>query len=433
MLLSFSVENWRSFRDRATISMIASAEKNFKDRTMKVSGRPVVRLLPTAAIFGGNASGKSNLVSAIASARKFIVGGNSKMDGQTGFDAPFRLDAECLEKPTRFSFVILIDIKEKFRVFEYSFGVTQTAVTEEKLIQSDFSGNQKVLFHRELLEGGKEKFEGILSRNKRIQFVFAGTRRDALFLKNAYFQNVAEIEPVIKWFSDSLHVISPEMKYCDENILKKQERLEEFADILDKYDTGIRGVTFEEAPPAAAGIASLMLERNGFFNGPRRMDIFGHGEVIFASEKGGSIELKELKTLRRAKDGKPVKFSFSDESDGTRRLVDIIPIYQSLAHDPGSVFIVDELDRRLHPNLIEGIMRDYLSDIDETSRSQLIFTTHDANLMSQSTLRRDEIWLVDRAQDGASELFSLMDFDARKDENIRRAYLVGRFGGIPRI
>jgi AAA15 family ATPase/GTPase len=433
MLLSFSVENWRSFRDRATFSMIASAEKNFKDRTMKVSGRPIVRLLPTAAIFGGNASGKSNLVSAIASARKFIVGGNPKMDGQTGFDAPFRLDAESLGKPTRFSFVMLVNIKEKPRVFEYTFGVTQTAVTEEKLIQRDFSGNQKVIFHRELPEGGKEKFEGILAQNERIQFVFAGTRRDALFLRNAYFQNVAEIEPVVKWFSDSLHVIGPEMKYCDENILKKQDRLKEFADILDKYDTGISGVTLEEAPPAAAGIASFMLEREGFFNGPRRMDIFGRGEVIFASEKGGSVECKELKTLRSAKDGQPVKFSFSDESDGTRRLVDIIPICQSLAHEPGSVFIVDELDRRLHPNLVESIVRDYLSGIEENSRAQLIFTTHDANLMDQRTLRRDEIWLVERGQDGASELFSLMDFDARKDENIRKAYLIGRFGGIPRV
>ncbi len=434
MLVSFSVENWRSFRDKLTFSMIASAENNFKDRTLKISKRPIVRLLPIAAIFGGNASGKSNIVSAVQAARRFILG-RRRLDGQTGFDSPFRLEEDCIKKPTRFSFVILVNItKEKTRVFEYSFGVTQTTVTEEKLIQNNFSGSQELIFQRWIDSSGNVKFEGPLSKNKRNRFVFDGTRRNALFLTSAYSQNVAEIEPVFKWFRESLHIVTPEMNYVDKNILNNQERLEEFSEILDKYDTGISGVTLEDAPPSTAGLAAFMLETEMFSNGPRRMDLFERrGEVIFASEKSGSIECKELKTLRRTKEGTPVKFSFSDESDGTRRLVDIIPICQSLAHEPGSVFIVDELDRRLHPNLVESIVLDYLSGIDESSRSQLIFTTHDANLMDQRPLRRDEIWLVERGRDGVSELFSLAEFKARKDENIRKSYLVGRFGGIPRV
>jgi hypothetical protein len=133
--------------------------------------------------------------------------------------------------------------------------------------------------------------------------------------------------------------------------------------------------------------------------------------------------------------GKMVPFQFADESDGTRRLLDILPAFIMLGEKRYSTtFVIDELDRSLHPNLTRNLVEAFLSCRNESSRTQLIFTTHDAQLMTQDLLRRDEIWVTERDGLGASKLVAFSEFkDVRSDRDIRKSYLRGRMGGVPRI
>jgi AAA15 family ATPase/GTPase len=140
-------------------------------------------------------------------------------------------------------------------------------------------------------------------------------------------------------------------------------------------------------------------------------------------------------TFHRASNGKPIRFEISDESAGTQRLIDLLPAFHELlAGDSKKVFIIDELDRSLHTLLTRNLLESYLASRHKESRGQLIFTTHDGLLLDQDLFRRDEFWFIDKDETGASSLTSLSDFkDIRRDKDIRKSYLLGRFGGIPTI
>jgi len=130
-----------------------------------------------------------------------------------------------------------------------------------------------------------------------------------------------------------------------------------------------------------------------------------------------------------------VPFQYLDESDGTRRLLDILPAFLMLGDERySSTFVIDELDRSLHPNLTRNLVEMFLACRRESSRTQLVFTTHDAQLMTQEIFRRDELWAAERDQSGASKLIAFSEFkDVRKDRDIRKSYLQGRMGGVPHI
>lgn len=426
MLISFSVENWRSFRDKAEFSMAATKERQFVRRLMTVSRRPkVIRLLPTSAIFGGNAAGKSNLINAIAQARAFIIQRSEIIgDNAIRLAIPFALDKRCASKPSAFAFSILVNVGGKEKVFDYSFSVTREAVVDERLVRSDFNGNECVIFDRNAETG--ELFSDS-SESDRIKFVLRGTRKDRLFLSNAVEQNVRELEPIFHWFRDCLHIVRPESKYIPVNELSGADSLNAFGSLLGQYDTGIKSVRLDSIPSGAIGLEGNLPSGVMF-----RIDL-GQGRICMASNNGGEVACRELRAMHRDADGSDIQFSFADESDGTRRLVDILPMMQTLLNTSGHVFIVDELDRSIHPNLMERMLQDYLTALGEDSRSQLIFTTHDTNLLDQQTLRRDESWIVERAADGSSNLCAISDFRLRKDADIRKGYLIGRFGGVPRV
>lgn len=423
MLISFSVENWRSFRDRAEFSMVATKERHFSDRLMTIRRRPkVVRLLPTSAIFGGNASGKSNLVKAMEHARAFIVTRGGFIGENVSLYRPFALDKGCASKPSSFSFSILISVDGKERVFDYSFSVSRDAVVDERLVRSDIGGEEHIVFDRNTGKG--ELFDSSSERD-RLDFILKGTRKNGLFLTNAFDQNVAGLSPVIEWFKNRLYIILPETRFIPLHEFEREERLNEFSDLLRQYDTGIQGVRLKE-------IQAGSMERSLPPGMAVRLD-GANGGICVATNTDGSVSCKELKSMHVDSDGDDVPFSFSEESDGTRRLVDIVPMIQKLRAGNGCVFVVDELDRSIHPNLMERMLQDYLGSIDGGYRGQLIFTTHDSNLLDQRTIRRDEAWVVERDLDGASSICAVSDFRLRKDADIRNGYLIGRFGGVPRV
>jgi AAA15 family ATPase/GTPase len=427
MLVRFSIENWMSFQTKATFSMVASRERQHGERIPKI-GKLKLGVLPIAAVYGGNASGKTNLFKALHFAKGLIVKGTQPyslitVDG-------FRLgNTQKVEQPTHFEFELLIDET----IYAFSFSVNRKTIVEEKLIH--ISGtSEKTLYHR---VSGEPNFDASLKSDQSLQFAFKGTRDNQLFLTNSVSQKIHTFKPVYDWFKDTLELIAPDSRFgLFEQFLDEGHPLYATMNkMLSQLDTGISHLGGEEIP-----FENLPLPE------PQKMklreELAEDATVrLFADErfvvtrKNGELISKKLVTYHLNSDGSETKFDMRQESDGSQRVIDLLPAFLELsAAQSKKVYVIDEVDRSLHTLLIRHLLEDYLARCSHSSRSQLLVTTHNVLLMDQDLLRRDEMWIAERNAQGVSSLLSFSEFkDVRYDKDIRKSYLQGRLGGIPRI
>jgi len=429
MIVSFSLENWMSFRNQVTFSMVASRERQHGDRVPKL-GKYQTRVLPVAAIYGGNASGKTNFFKALSFAKALVVKG-TQPDSLIPVEV-FRLDAKGAEQPSRFAFELLIDEI----IYEFSFAVTRKAILEEKLVVIT-STSEKVLYDR---REGKPNFDDSLTKDQFLQFAFKGTRDNQLFLTNSVSQKVDNFRPVYDWFKDTLELVAPDSRF---------EPFEQFLDeghplyttmneMLPQLDTGIAHLGGEEIPfeniPLPEPLKTKLQEdvKEGM---TVRLMTEPINERFIVTRKGGELIAKKLVTFHPKSDGTEAKFEIRQESDGSQRVIDLLPAFLELsAQTSKKVYVIDEVDRSLHTLLTRRLLDAYLSNCSTETRSQLLLTTHDVLLMDQQLLRRDEMWVAERDASGASNLLSFSEYkDVRYDKDIRKSYLQGRLGGIPRI
>ena len=429
MIVSFSLENWMSFRDQITFSMVASRERQHGDRVPRL-GKYQTRVLPVAAIYGGNASGKTNFFKALSFAKGLVVKG-TQPDSLIPVEQ-FRLGAKGAEHPSRFGFELLID----GMIYEFSFAVTRKAVLEEKLVAIT-STSEKVLYHRRL---GAPNFDASLAKDQFLQFAFKGTRDNQLFLTNAVSQKVENFRPVYDWFKDTLELVAPDSRF---------EQFEQFPgegdplystmnDMLRQLDTGIVHLGGEEVPFEHLPLPELLknrLQEEVQEGMTVRFLTEPINERFLVTRKDGELTAKKLVTFHPRADGTEAKFEIRQESDGSQRVIDLLPaILELSAQVSGKVYVIDEIDRSLHTLLTRRLLEAYLTNCSTKSRTQLLFTTHDVLLMDQQLLRRDEMWVAERDITGASSLSSFSEYkDVRYDKDIRKSYLQVRFGGIPRI
>lgn len=425
MLLRFSVQNWMSFREETTFSMLAGAERQHSDRLARVR-KYRMRVLPVAVLYGGNASGKSNLVAALSFAKTLVVRG-IRPDERIPVQ-PFLLDSESVRQPTRFSFELLIDET----VYEYSFAVTDSDVVSEKLVKVS-STNEKTLFAR---QGGQIKFAPRLKRARFLRFAYEGTRDNELFLTNSVSQKVDHFRPVSDWFRDSLRLVGPEttrVAAISQNDLLR----ERISYLLRQFDTGIEELESKEIPFESVPLREDMRDdlSNTLAEDSLIILLVPNGQVFFVSRKEGRLHATKLQAVHRSTSSTPISFDIAMESDGSRRLIELLPFLVELsAHEAGTVCVIDELDRSLHHSLSRSLVEGFLVECGGHFRSQLIFTTHDVQLMDQQLLRRDEMWVTERLPGGRTRLYSFSDFkDLRVDTNVRRTYLDGQLGGVPDI
>jgi uncharacterized protein len=428
MIVSFSVENWMSFQEVTTLSMTATTERQHKDRVPRVQ-KYKTGILPVATIYGGNASGKTNFFKALNFVKKLILDG-TKPDSLIPVE-PFMLDQNSMNTPSKFKLELLID---EF-IYEFSFAITRKKVLEEKLIKIS-SSSEKVLYHR------KEEnlnFDKSLDNNRFLHFAFQGTRDNQLFLTNSVSQKVEEFYPVYDWFKNTLKLIAPDSRFEPfESFLDEDIQLDDrINEILSQLDTGISHLGYEEIAfetlPFSEKLKSLLQEdvnnnTTGKVYSPSK-------EQIVVSQKEGKLIAKKLCTYHKESKGKDVKFEMAQESDGSRRIIELLPSFLSISSgNSNKVYVIDEVDRSLHSLLTIQLLKLYLDSLTTESRSQLLLTTHDMMLMDQKYFRRDEMWIVERNSKGGSTLFSFSDFkNIRYDKDIRKSYLQGRLGGIPNI
>jgi len=429
MLVKFSVENWMSFRDKADFTMVASKEQQHGERLTRLN-KYRLRLLPTAVLYGGNASGKTNFFKAINFAKHFVVRGSSP-EAVIPTD-PFGLNPTDQKKPVRFSFEILINDT----IYEFTFTLTSNKVVEERLVRV-MSSSEKVLYHR--IDGDTDPHLHTSTASERLKFAFEGTRENQLYLTNSVSQKLDAFKPIYDWFALTLVLVAPDTRFdsFEQFILEGSPLYETMNMILPKLDTGIchlggEGISFD-----AIRIPEALKQKikEDVREGKAIKIVTDNDERIIVSREAGDLSVKKLYTYHRDSEGDRTRFEMKQESDGSKRIIDLLPAFLDLAQtEIPKVYVIDEIDRSLHSLLTQQLIEVYLSSCKADSHKQLLFTTHDLMLMNQKFFRRDEMWITERRQDGSSQLISLSDYaDIRNDKDILKSYLQGRMGGIPHI
>ena len=445
MLVQVTIENFLSFKDATTFSMLGvnSDLSHVEHLAVNVAGKEK-SLLPVAAIYGANAAGKSNLINAIDFAKDLIVEGTRS--GQVIPVSTFKL-GDYSKKPNKFDFVFT----HKNALYSYGFTLNSSQILEEWLYGIPPNKKREVsYFERNTSERKETKVEcgavlrGKSDRDKQfLEFIAKGTRPNQLFLTEAVEWNVKLLIPVVDWFKKVLTIIPAESRATglEIRILSSKEFTRSLGEFLKFSGTGIDSVEVDKAilnfdyhfPELPANIREEINQQltEAKENSVVIIEsIFGKHHLLMKGEEG-QISLMQLKTKHRHENGQLVDFSLDEESEGTQRLINLIPALFILKKAPEKVILLDELDRRLHPLLSRQFLEFSLRCKTEDSRNQLIFTTHDTNLLDLDLLRRDEIWFVEKNQQGASHLYSLAEFKIRPDLKIEKGYLNGRFGAIP--
>lgn len=445
MLARFYVQNFLSFDESAEFSMIASKENHHVQRVADGDGFPA-RLLQTTAIWGANASGKSNFTRAFEYIQFLVVHG-TRPDRLTG-RTPFKLRTGAANEPSIFELDIVVPFEGEDRMFRYRFGVTSREVTEESLIELRPVTDRSYFARRSSGTGSEHQFDlawwdkrGVSNEDRTFAKVLAkGTRPNQLFLHEAMDRNLALLKPIYRWFLEQLVVLKPQAEFFGlETMEVNRKELRSYVGMmLNRADTGVESVSaeavpLESLPMAAPAKEQLLSNLKEAESGMLLRSSDGHRYSIYI--KGGEPVASRIVTYRRDVAGNPVAFETTEESDGTLRLLDLCPLFHELASPTSrKVYIIDELDRSMHALLTIALLQHHLATRSTDTRTQLIFTTHDMMLMTQDIFRRDEMWFIERGTHGETQMECLADYkDVRYDKDVRKAYLQGRYSGVPHL
>ena len=425
MLIDFAVENWRSIRDPISLNLCANGEELFKDRVYTIP-KYGTELLPITSIFGGNASGKSNLIDAINFAEMMVC---YQPDNQSTYRLnPFRLDSSSRNGASKFEFTILV----KNTVYRYYFELNEKAIVQEELGEVVPEREEAKFIYKR--HGQKFRFSEELKSDSVVKELSKSTQTNRLFLPHVAENYNKRTWPVYDWFKESLYVITPSNHYGFRQLLRMDEVRKLVNEILPGLDCGALQVDNQEVTAKISSSTKSKFKKIVGNKFVRPYDYYDSSTIV--SKKGEKESLERLATIHDSNSDEAVQFEIFDESDGTQRILELLPSFVGLTQpDSNLVVIIDELDRSLHTLLTYELLNFYLNNRGKKSQSQLIFTTHDALLMSQNLFRRDEIWITERNESGVTSLTSIDQFDSAKNEEFEfhKDYLLGRFGGIPQI
>jgi AAA15 family ATPase/GTPase len=415
MLIEFSVGNYRSFKEKVTFSMVAAnlvAKDKKLDENNVFAVNEDLKLLKSAAIYGANASGKSNLAKALAFMADFMI--NSSRETQSVDEIavePFILSSETEEKPSFFELVFLIDGKQ----YRYGFEADYENIVSEWLFYVP-KVRETSLFERQLntIKMSKTyKGKGIEQR----------TRHNALFLSVSAQFNVEIAVRILEWISNKLILISTESNQGDWHYtfgsLIRDENTHEIIKLIKELDLSIDDIN----------VKSIDIT-------PNFLPDTAPDEVKDFVKKAGKVPGKTVEFIHRKFDQNGdfqgfEKFNLEGyESEGTRKIFALAG-YLVAALKEGSSLVIDELDARLHPLISQAIVKLFNSNETNPNNAQLIFMTHDTNLLSNKLFRRDQIWFTEKNRYSATDLYSLAEYNIRNDASFESDYIKGRYGAIP--
>ncbi len=417
MLIEFTVRNFLSIREPASLSLVKGSGDELQDTNVMVPDAPgTFPLVRSAAIYGPNAAGKSNLIKALKVMKRMVR--ESARESQAGEllpVTPFLLDEDSAAQPCEFE-VHFISAGVRY---QYGFAATRERVTEEWLLAYPKARPQRWIDRRydedrqTYVWGSMDKLTG------KKQLWQEATRQNALFLSTAIQLNNQQLQPVFNWFAETLHVAGfgrwhPgfSIELCEEDDARK-----EIVSFLHAADIDIDDVE---------------LENNEFDPGALPVDMPDSLKEGISRELEGK-PIVSVKTVHILDSGRKVLFDLKDESDGTQKIFALAgPWLDTLEH--GYVLIIDELHDNLHPLIVRFLVKLFHDPETNPRNAQLIFTTHDTSILDQEVFRRDQIWFCEKDESRSTKLVPLSDFSPRKKvENLERGYLSGRYGALPYV
>ena len=409
MLIQFSFENYRSFKKPTTFSMLASSGKENLDNTFESCGG---RLLRSAAVFGANAAGKSNLMKAFVASIMILRLSTTRQVGEPiPYVDCFIFDSESKETDICFEYEFIANRKR----YIYGFSCNNRTITEEHLLVYN-SQKPSTIFKRI-----KDGYQFTELKYKQELFVLSERNTsNKLFLATATSWNARSTRDAYLWFARCIDVydysLSP-MPFLEDYESDMDGSLRTFTkNLLKECDINISDYSVESR--IESGQASNVYG-------------FGVAEGLPVKRKTFSVNASHEITIGTEKN--IYTLPMREESMGTQRLFLLSPQIKK-ALDNGYVFCVDELDSSLHPSLVLYLVGLFNDPEVNRKNAQLILTTHTTELLSIDIMRRDQLYFVDKENaNGISELYSLDDYSVRKREDVRKAYLNGRFGAIPNI
>jgi len=389
--------------------MVASSLKDIESAAIEVPAAKV-GALRVAAIYGANASGKSNVLRAL----QFVCSAveNSQVRWKPQQRIPrhsFKMRPARSEEPTSFR----VDFVVGGTRYEYKFAVGSESVVEESL-HSYPEARARLIFRR---SGDTFSFGKFTTGPN--QLIASLTRPNSLFLSAAAQNNHEMLLPVYQWFADALRFVSGPRDEGNGDtfaICADASRKPLLERLLAAADFGLAGVDFKER--------EVPEESKCFFSAAATA-LPDTAENIQPPER-----IIDVTFLHQCENGESVRFSPLDESSGTLAYFGLLgPVIETL--EQGGVLCVDELERSLHPLLALEIVRIFNDKQRNPNGAQLIFNTHDTNLLDADVLRRDQVWFTEKDRCGATHLYPLTDFKPRREENLERGYLQGRYGAVP--
>lgn len=431
MLIEFLVSNYRSIKGEARFSLVAGTGNEHRETNVVVpeltAGVRSTPLLRSAAIYGANAAGKSNLIQAMAVMREIVIGSSEK--GERNLPVvPFKFDVDSRTLPTTLRATFLADGVR----YEYGFSVTSEAVLEEWLYAWPH-GRAQLWFTRDRDETDQDKFDFGKKLTGDKEVWRRATRTDALFLSTAVALNSAQLRPVSNWFTELL--CFPGRREAWSAIYSTTRW--DLAATMSNCEGARKAEILEFLQAADLAVSDLrVVERESkytLFRSFRTSDDDSTGPDTLSEPTTSKLKIREVNIVHEPETGQPGELAVSEESDGTQKFLSIAgPWLDALAN--GKIIFYDELHDNLHPALVRFLVECFHDPKLNTSGAQLIFSTHETSILTQEIFRRDQVWFCERGSDLVTSVFALTQFSPRKGlDNLKRSYLGGRYGALPII
>lgn len=412
MLLQFNFKNFKSFRDDTTLDLTATKISEYSNHVVSVGNE---KILPIAAIFGANASGKSNVQEAfrymaVYVASSFGFGGDEsgkKSKSEFLSPTPFLFDRNSKEKASSFEVYFIVSEEAGAKLYNYGFTVDQNGINEEWLNYKSKSsrGDYKRIFYR---NGNNLDLPGIALRSQ--ENIKIALEKETLIVSLGAKLKITKLKLIRDWFLDN--------EFADfgrpiENFFLSKQLPDGFIESQDVQQNVVN--YFSTFDPSIIGFEVETLETND-------------------DKKSSKVRINAVHKMINS--DKTASIPLELESAGTLKMFALYPLLQTVL-DTGGVLFIDELNARLHPLLVRSFVITFLNPNINKNHAQLIFTSHDSWQLNGNILRRDEVWFTEKVDAGLSTLYSLADFvdedgvKIRKDENYEKNYLLGKYGAVP--
>ena len=412
MLIQFRFKNFKSFRDDTILDLSATKITEYSDRVVQIGKE---KLLPAAAIYGANASGKSNVIEAFRYMTTYVMesfayGGEAdekKSKTKKPKLTPFLFDNASKDAESSFEVYFITSEENGCKSYNYGFVLNQKGVVEEWLnAKAKTAREYKSVFYR---SGDELDLSGLPGKMQDI--IKLSLYDETLIVSLGAKQRISRLKMIRDWF---YNVNFANFGNPFENVFLSSMIPEGFAD--DKT------------------IQKKVIDYFAAFD----PSIIGFRVEVMKGDDEDAERVKIDAVHRVTGSDETAAIPLQDESDGTLKMFALYPALQDTLNT-GSVLFVDELNARLHPLLVRGFLIMFLNPETNPNHAQLVFTTHDSWQLSNNLLRRDEIWFTEKALSGVSTLYSLADFTdddgvkIRKDESYEKNYLLGKYGAIPAL